>query len=196
MPRVPLSSAGIIAAAADLADHDGFDTVVLSDVARALGVQTASLYNHVHDRAAVLDGIHELALGELAEAIAASVAGRSRADALIGLGEAQRDYARRFPGRWAALQRVASPTTVKSEPARRLATLTLAVLRGYELPEARLVHAVRMLGAMVNGFVALERTGGFDHRDPESEVSWGFALDALDTVFTAWGSLEKKAGRP
>ncbi|HYO18518.1 MAG TPA: TetR-like C-terminal domain-containing protein [Dermatophilaceae bacterium] len=194
MPRTPLSPTAIIAAAADLADRDGFDAIVLSDVARALGVQTASLYGHVRDRAAVLDGVHELALGELADEIAGAVAGRSRRDALVGLGEAQRAYARRSPGRWASLQRRASPAVVQSEPALRLGKLSLAVLRGYELSEERAVHAVRMLGAMVSGFVALERTGSFDHRDPESEVSWKYALDALDAVFTSWAVDEKNGG--
>ncbi|MGN2637737.1 TetR/AcrR family transcriptional regulator [Nocardia takedensis] len=186
MSRPPLTPRTIVTAAADLADRDGFDAIVMSSVARALGVRTASLYGHLKDRAAVCDGVHELALAELAEVVADAVAGRSRRDALVGLGAAQRDYARRFPGRWEALQRRASPGVVHSDAARRLATLTIAVLRGYGLSEVEVVHAVRMLAAFVNGFVALERTGGFDYRDPDTEVSWERALDALDTVFTSW----------
>ncbi|MFD0784367.1 TetR-like C-terminal domain-containing protein, partial [Micromonospora azadirachtae] len=112
--------------------------------------------------------------------------GRSGRDALIALADAHRDYARQFPGRWAALQRPAAPSTVNSEAAGHLVALTLAMLRGYQLPEAELVHATRLLGATINGFLALEASGGFGHREPATDVSWRRALDALDTVFRSW----------
>lgn len=186
MGRANLTSTVVVAAAADLADRDGFGAVTLSALARRLGVQTASLYSHVRDRSALLDGVHELALGELAELVAVAIGGRSGRQALAALADAQRDYAHRCPGRWAALQRPAAASTVHSDGARRLATLTLAMLRGYQLPEAELVHATRLLGATVNGFVTLEANGGFGHREPAVEVSWRRALDALDTALRSW----------
>lgn len=186
MPRANLSARAVIAAAAELADEVGFAVVTLSAVARRLGVQTASLYNHVRDRAELLAGLHELALAELAERIADAVAGKSEREALVGLAEAQRTFAREHPGRWAALQQPASATTATSAGAVRVATLTLAVLRGYAVPEAELVHATRFLGATVNGFLALERSGGFAHREPAVEASWQRTLTALDAVVRAW----------
>ncbi|WP_460778873.1 TetR/AcrR family transcriptional regulator [Microlunatus antarcticus] len=176
----------IVATAADLADAEGFEQVTLSAVARRLRVQTASLYNHVRDRAELFAGIHELALDELADRMGAAVAGRAGRDALVGLAEAQRAYARESPGRWAALQQQATPTTVGSPGARRVAELTLAVLRGYDLPEAELVHVTRFVGATVNGFLALERSGGFGHRTPAPDASWQRTLTALDAIVRAW----------
>ncbi|SER23700.1 TetR/AcrR family transcriptional regulator [Microlunatus flavus] len=186
MPRASLSTSAVVAAGAELADEVGFEVVTLSAVARRLGVQTASLYNHVRDRAELLAGLHELALGELADRIADAVAGKAGRDALIGLAEAQRTFAREHPGRWAALQQPASPTTAVSNGAVRVATLTMAVLRGYDVPEVELVHATRFLGATVNGFLALERSGGFAHREPGTEASWQRTLTALDAVVRAW----------
>ncbi|MGI5151663.1 TetR/AcrR family transcriptional regulator [Plantactinospora sp. CA-294935] len=188
MGRANLTPAVVIAAAAELADRDGFDTITLSALARRFGVQTASLYSHVRDRSALLDGVHELALGELADRIAMAIGGRSGRDALIALADAHRDYARRFPGRWTALQRPAAASTVDSDAAGHLVRLTLAMLRGYQLPETELVHATRLLGATINGFLALEANGGFGHREPSPEVSWRRALDALDTVFRDWST--------
>jgi AcrR family transcriptional regulator len=188
MARATLTSSIVIAAAADLADREGFDAITLSALARQFGVQTASLYSHVRDRSSLLDSVHQLALGELAECIALAIAGRSGRDALIALADAHRDYARRSPGRWAALQRPAAPSTVESDAARRLVALTWAVLRGYPLPEDELVHATRLFGATVNGFLALEASGAFDHRDPGPGISWRRALDALDAVFRTWPS--------
>lgn len=149
-------------------------------------MQTASLYNHVRDRSELLAGLHEFALVELADEIADGVAGKAGRDALVGLAEAQRTFARKHPGRWAALQQPASSTTATSAGAVRVATLTMAVLRGYDVPEAELVHVTRFLGATVNGFLALERSGGFAHRDPGTDVSWQRALTALDAVVCAW----------
>jgi AcrR family transcriptional regulator len=181
--RANLTSAAVIAAAAELADRDGFDTLTLSALARGLGVQTASLYSHVRDRAALIEGVHRLALGELADRIALAIGGRSGRDALTAFADTHRDYARQFPGRWTALQRPASAATVRSEPAGRLAALTLAMLRGYPLPETELVHATRLLAATVNGFLALQANGSITHRQPATEDSWQWALDALDAVF-------------
>jgi AcrR family transcriptional regulator len=149
-------------------------------------VQAASLYNHVRDRAELLEGIHELALEELADRIGDAVAGRAGADALVGLAEAHRRFARECPGRWAALQQPAAPSTATSPAAGRVASFTMAVLRGYGLPESELVHVTRFLGATLNGFLALERSGAFDHRGPEPEVSWSRALTGLDTLIRSW----------
>lgn len=186
MPRINLTSHGIVVAAADIADRDGFDGVTVSSIARDLGVQPASLYTHIRDRAAVLAGVHELALDELADRIATAVAGRAGRDALVGLAEAHRRYAEEFAGRWHALQLPASPEVAGSEAAARVAALNVAVLRGYQLAGDELVHASRLLGATINGFITLERAGSFGHRDPDSDVSWQRTITALDAILRAW----------
>ena len=186
MPRAHLTPGTVITAAANLADETAPNLVTLSAVARRLGVQTASLYNHVRDRAQLIDGVHELALDNLADRIGTAIAGRAGGDALIGYAEAHSAFARDCPGRWVALQQPAAESTVSSQGAVRVATLTLAVLRGYALPEEELVHVARMLGATINGFLALERSGGFGHRSPDPEVSWRRTLTALDAVIRSW----------
>lgn len=192
MPRAKLTPAVVTAAAADLADGEGYDAVTLSALARRFGVQTASLYSHVRDRSALLAGVHELALAELADSIALAIAGRSGREALVGLADAHRAYAREFPGRWTALQRPPAVSNARSgaehPAAARLVALTLSVLRAYPLAESELVHATRLLGATINGFLALEASGNFAHRDPTPDVSWRRALDALDTAFRCWPS--------
>lgn len=198
MTRTPLTAALVVRAAADLADRDGYDAVTLSAVARTLGVQTASLYTHVRDRAAVLAGVHDLALDELADHIARAVAGRAGRDALAGLAAAHRDYAREHPGRWTALQRPgpATPTDPADSPApaptpgaARVVELTFAVLRGYALPDDEVVHATRLVGATVNGFIALQGGGNFDRRPQDAELSWQRMVGALDVALTSWAAV-------
>lgn len=180
MPRVNLTVEDVVSAAARIADRDGFDAVSVSAVARALDVQPASLYSHVRDRAALLDGIHRLALAELADRVGDAVAGRAGRDALVALADAHRDLAEERSGIWAALQRPAGPETVRSSEAARVATLMLAVLRGYDLPESELVHATRLVGATINGYLALDRSGAYSGRDESTDASWSWVIDALD----------------
>lgn len=181
-----LTAALVVADAAALADEAGFDAVTVSAVARRLGVQTPSLYSHVRDREALLDGVTALALSEVAGRIAAAIAGRAGRRALEGYATAYRTYAQQSPGRWQSLQRRAGDVVVQSDAAREVVALTGAVLRGYPVPEDEHVHAVRLLGSTINGFLTLEGIGSFDHSKPSPEVSWRRTLDALDALLRAW----------
>jgi len=186
MTRARLTPAAVVADAAALADEAGFDALTLSAVARRLGVQTASLYSHVRDRAALLDGVTALALAEVAARIAAGIAGRSGRPALRAYADAFRDYAREHPGRWAALQRRVGPAAVAAPSAVDVVTLTDALLRGYAVPASERVHVIRVLGATINGFVTLEGIGSYDHSAPAPDASWDRAVDALDTLLRSW----------
>ncbi|MBP1160532.1 AcrR family transcriptional regulator [Rhodococcus sp. PvR044] len=186
MPRAQLSSQALFAIAADIADREGFDAVTVSAVARQAGVRPASIYSHIRDRDALLDGLQQLALRELAARVGDAIAGRAGREALIGLVEAHRSYASERPGAWASLQRPASADTVGSPEAGRIASLMLAVIRDYRLPDEELVHAARFVGATVNGFLALTRAEAFEHRDPATELSWVAAIDAVDRALNTW----------
>ena len=59
-----LSRERILAAGLALADADGLDAVSMRRVAGELGVQAMSLYNHVENKDALLDGMLERVLGE------------------------------------------------------------------------------------------------------------------------------------
>jgi AcrR family transcriptional regulator len=191
MPRRNLTPALVIATAASIADRDGFGVVTASSVARELGVQPASLYTHVADRRALLDGVHALALAELADRVGGAIAGRSGRAALEGFAAAHRDYALEHPGRWTALQGIAAPETVASDGARRIAALTVAVLLGYDVPAEQVAHAARFLGANINGFLSLERAGAFGERSPLPAASWAPMVDAVDRALSTWPRTER-----
>jgi AcrR family transcriptional regulator len=196
MAHVGLTPARVVAEAAALADELGSsDALTLTAVARRLGVQTASLYAHVRDREALLDGLTALALAEVGARIATGVAGRSGRAALAGYADAFRDYARAHPGRWAALQRRAGPAAAAAPSAVDVVALTDAVLRDYAVPPAERVHVVRLLGSTVNGFVNLERVGSFDHSAPAPEQSWERVVDALDALLRAWPTPTEDSSR-
>ena len=196
MKRASLNPSTIAENAAALADEAGLDAVTMSAVARRLGVQTPSLYAHVRDHSALLDGITVLALAGLADRIAEATAGRAGRDALAGFASAHRTYSQRSPGHWQALQRRAGAAAVSSVDAKHLVSLTDSVLVAYELPAAERVHAIRFIGSTINGFLTLEKVGNFDHSQPGVEESWLRVIDGLDSLLALWSTnSEKEATR-
>lgn len=188
MPRAGLTRALVLDAAADLADEAGLDAVTPSAVARAVGIRTPSLYAHVAGADALRDGLTVLALREMADAASRAVAGRSGRAALHALADAYRDYASTHPGRYAATRRRLAPEHEGVEEGRRHSELLGSVLRGYGVPEGDHVHAVRLVGSTVHGFIALDATGSFDHSDPDPDVSWARVVDVLHRALDTWGA--------
>lgn len=192
MVRPPLTPRTVIRTAADLADAQGLDEVTLSAVARELDVRTPSLYAHVRDLAALRDGVTILALGELADRDGDAIAGRAGRDALRALCDAHRDYARAHPGRWQSLQRRAGDAVVRSDEAARSSRALAAVLRGYGVDESDRVHATRLVGAFLNGFLHFEHVGSFAHSAPPADDSWLLLIDRLDALLDHWHTKGEK----
>ncbi|MFO6453505.1 MULTISPECIES: WHG domain-containing protein [unclassified Aeromicrobium] len=183
--RTPLTPESLAATAADLADELGLAGVTVSEVARRVGVKPASVYFHLRGTDDLRGRISTLALVELAERLGLALAGRAGRDALGALVDTIRAYAIEHPGRWEATQvRITAPEA--AAPGARVAALMLAVVRGYDLPESELTHAVRLIGSTINGFVRLHVNGGFDHSEPDPEASWLRMTQALDSALTHW----------
>ncbi|MDO8307198.1 MAG: TetR/AcrR family transcriptional regulator [Actinomycetota bacterium] len=63
--RIPLSRERVLRAAVALADRDGIESLTMRGLGRALGVEAMSLYNHVHSKDDILDGIVDLIVGDI-----------------------------------------------------------------------------------------------------------------------------------
>ena len=162
MPRAGLSTAAVVAAAAEIADAEGLDRLTLARVAAAAGVRTPSLYNHVESLDDVRRRVALLALADLADALRDAAVGRAGDDALAAMADAYRAYARRHPGRYAATQRAPAEGDEEMRAAAKGAVdVVLAILRGYGLEGDDAIHAARAVRSALHGFVALEAGGGF-----------------------------------
>lgn len=64
--RRPLSRDRVLATALAVADAEGLDALSMRRLAGELGVKAMSLYNHVEGREAIVDGIVELVVAEIA----------------------------------------------------------------------------------------------------------------------------------
>src|SRR5512135_2598140 len=63
--RLPLSRERVLRAALALADEGGVEAVSMRRLGLALGVEAMSLYKHVADKEAILDGIADLVMDEV-----------------------------------------------------------------------------------------------------------------------------------
>jgi AcrR family transcriptional regulator len=165
MPRragPSLSRDDVIAAAVGCVERDGAQSLGVNAVARALGIQPPSLYNHVGGnddlrRAVALEGWRRLA------------------DALPGGGDfhatahAYRAFARAQP----RLYELMSTEPLEGDRAARD-----ALLARFRALVDEDVHALRVVRAALHGFVLLEATGQFGLREPV-EASFERLVDAL-----------------
>ncbi|MDQ6880084.1 MAG: TetR/AcrR family transcriptional regulator C-terminal domain-containing protein [Candidatus Dormibacteraeota bacterium] len=64
-PRTPLTRDRVLHAAIRLADQGGIESLTMRKLGDELGVMAMSLYNHVADKDAILDGLVDLVLEEI-----------------------------------------------------------------------------------------------------------------------------------
>ncbi|MEQ4718586.1 MULTISPECIES: TetR/AcrR family transcriptional regulator C-terminal domain-containing protein [unclassified Nonomuraea] len=63
--REPLNRERVLDAALELADEEGLQGLAMRRLAKKLGVEAMSLYNHVSNKADILDGIAERVFGQV-----------------------------------------------------------------------------------------------------------------------------------
>jgi AcrR family transcriptional regulator len=64
-PRDTLNRERVLRAAVELADRGGIDALTMRELGRSLGVEAASLYNHVSGKDDVLDGMVDRVVAEI-----------------------------------------------------------------------------------------------------------------------------------
>jgi AcrR family transcriptional regulator len=70
-PRVPLSKERVFRAAVRVADEGGIESLTMRNLARELGVEAMSLYYHVANKEAVLEGVADVVISDINEAVSA-----------------------------------------------------------------------------------------------------------------------------
>ena len=187
MPRMGLTAERVVVEAGAVADEVGLDRLTLAAVAQRFGVSVPSLYKHVKG----LDGLNRdlsvYAVRELHEALSSVAVGRSGRDALHAIAGAYRTYAHAHPGLVAASVRAPVPDDSEHlDVAGAIVGMLAAALGDYQLRDADLIDAIRMLRAAMHGFVTLETSGGFGI--PQSvDATFTRLIDSLDAAYRSWG---------
>jgi AcrR family transcriptional regulator len=68
-PRVPLSRDRVLRAAVAIADAEGLESVTMRRIGDALGAEAMSLYYHVANKEALLDGLVDLVMTEINDVV-------------------------------------------------------------------------------------------------------------------------------
>jgi AcrR family transcriptional regulator len=153
-PRVPLSRDRILDAALALADEGGIEAVSMRRLGQVLGVEAMSLYKHVADKEAILDGVADLVMGEV-EVPSAELDWRtSIRRSAISMHKALR----RHP--WAGF---VLESRLNPGPARlRYLDAVVGVLRGAGFDTATVASAFMALDSHTYGFTMQELALPFD----------------------------------
>jgi AcrR family transcriptional regulator len=145
--RQRLSREAVLQAAVDLVDREGFEALSMRRLGDAVGIHATSLYNHVEDKEALLDGIIEVVLDEVA-----AEPGTDWKESLRVLAQGFREVSNRHP----RVVRVFANRTLASPAWRRSVEDTLAALREGGFGEEEAVNAYRVFWAYLSGYVFAE----------------------------------------
>lgn len=152
-----LDAEAVVAAAADLADEEGWNALTVSRLAERLDRHVSSLYSHVDGLEDVRVRVARLSIAQLADDVWEVSVGRSGADALRAIAIAERDWARAHPGRFAALRSMIGVDDAEYRASgARLATPIRTVLASFGLDDARTGVAHTVFSATVRGLVEPE----------------------------------------
>jgi len=148
-PRLPLTRDRVLLSALELADQDGIESLSMRKLGRQLGVEAMSLYNHVADKDDLLDGLADIAVGE----IEVPSIGDDWKAALRRRAISAREMLARHP--WAAglMESRTNPSPARS----RYPEAVLGSLRQAGFSVEMAIHAFFTLDSYIYGFAVQER---------------------------------------
>lgn len=150
----------VLSTAETLLEQHGLDSLTMTMLARELGTQVSSLYNHVANLEDLRGEIQVRAMGQLAVVVRSAAMGRSGRDGLHAIADAFLAFARDRPHRYDAMTR-APLDRDQYFAAAAGAIEAVAVMVGTTGVTQSGNLAVEMaLFAALHGYAALE-TGGF-----------------------------------
>jgi AcrR family transcriptional regulator len=173
-PRTPLTRERVLQAAVALADDSGIESLTMRKLGQALGVEAMSLYYHVANKEALLDGMVDLVFAE----IEFPASGADWKTAMRQRAVSARAALRRHPWAVALMEsrRTPGPANLRHHDA------VIGCLRRAGFPVALTAHAYSLLDAYVYGFALQEASLPFDTPEETTELAQeimaGFPADA------------------
>jgi AcrR family transcriptional regulator len=183
--KAGISKDDVIAAAAEIADRDGFDEVTLGAVARALGVKTPSLYHHVDGLPGLRRDLAMAAAGQIGAVMRDAASVEDPRQALRAIAEAYRSFVVEHPGLYASMLPAPGPGEDDELYAALAAPVeaVVPVLAALGVGDTEMIPTVRIVRSLLHGFVTLEQDGGF-----------GMPVDIDETFEQLVASIERLMG--
>jgi AcrR family transcriptional regulator len=168
-PRPPLTRQRVLGAAVALADRDGVRALSMRKLAQELGVEAMSLYHHVANKDAILDGIVDVVFGEL-ELPSGDAGWRT---AMRRRAISVREALRRHP--WAIglmeSRSTPGPATLRHHDA------VLGILRTAGFSVELAAHAYSVLDSYIYGFALQEASLPFHTPEETAQVAEAMLAD-------------------
>ncbi len=177
MPRTRIDLDSVIAAAIELVDTGGLESLTLSKVAEALEVRPSALYTHVDGAGHLHYVVAVAATDNLTAAVRNAAIGVAGRDAVIAVANAYHGFARQYPGQYAAT--FAPPSADDAgldEACAGLLDVLGLVFRSLGLSDGQASSAAMSLRSALHGFLALQSAVGTAGQ-PSTQVD--LILDAL-----------------
>jgi AcrR family transcriptional regulator len=168
-PRAPLTRQRVLEAAVALADEGGIESLTMRKLGQALGVEAMSLYHHVANKEALLDGMVDLVFGEIdlpADEAGWKAAMRRRA-------VSAREALRRHPWAIGLMESRSTPGPANL----RHHDAVIGCLRRAGFSVALTAHAYSLLDSYVYGFALQEASLPFDTPEETVEVAQAMMAD-------------------
>jgi AcrR family transcriptional regulator len=161
--RTPLSRERVLGAALALADESGIESLTMRKLGEAVGVEAMSLYNHVANKDALLDGMVDLVFGEID--LPTGEAGWKAAMRRRAISA--REALRRHP--WAIglmeSRRTPGPANIQHHDA------VLGILRNAGFTVELAAHAYSLLDSYIYGFAMQEASLPFHTPQETAQVA-------------------------
>ena len=192
MGRKGLNTEVIAEAAIELVEEKGYRNFSMRELAARLGVQPASLYNHVNGIEAVHKAVGLHGISILEKALEQAYGYQDFVEALFIMADAYRKFANDSPELY---QAVIEMRTTENEELRQSIQRIIhpfLVLIGREVKDPeKVVHFQRMMRSALHGFVSLEREGYLTYELTDSSASFRFMVENLAGLILREGEKEK-----
>lgn len=192
MGRKGLNTEVIAEAAIELVEEKGYRNFSMRELAARLGVQPASLYNHVNGieevNAAV--GLHGISI--LEKALKQAYGYQDFQEALLVMAKAYRKFAGEKPELYQAVieMRTSENEELRQSIQRIIHPFLVLIGREVKDPE-KVVHFQRMMRSALHGFVSLEQEGYLTYERTDSSASFQFMVESLAALIMREGEKEK-----
>ena len=165
-PRIPLSKERVLRAAVEFADAHGIEALSMRRLAKELGVEAMSLYNHVANKDEILGGIVEIVASEVEVPSDPANWKTSIRQSAISAHDA---FIRH---RWSCSLMTSTPSVVPSR--MRWMEGVLATLREAGFSPNLTHHAYHALDSHITGFTLWQVSFPFDTREELLDLAEDF----------------------
>jgi AcrR family transcriptional regulator len=175
--RSPLTRDRVLAAALELADRDGLPALTMRRLADDLGVEAMSIYYHLPSKEAILDGLVEVAFGEIETEVGGFALTATPASWKAALRE-RILAARRVMLRHPWVPSVMESRSTLGPTMARYIDATVGIMRTGGVSFDLIHHSLHALGSRMYGFTQELRLDG----DPSDEAASTASPEELELM--------------